>query len=449
MKRRSGIVAGFMILLGMIVGVQAGAEEAGTHPYSGDFFTRSTLTGDWGGARNDWAAKGVTFNASLTQIGQGVVDGGKNGSWEYGGRGDLTGHVDTQKLGLWPGGFLTVELEGNWSNSVSGKTGALLPVNTNQLFPLPTGDNVALPALNFAQFLSPYGGITFGKYATMTETSGDMNEFAHGKGNTQFFNTALNINPTLLMTVPYSTLGAGVIGLPTKDPYEAIVSFLVVSADGKASTDGFDNLSGNKLTFAGEGRVRTDFFGLTGHQLVGATYSNKQFTSIDQRIEFEPIRQALGLAQSQTIAKKDGSWAVNYNFDQFLYETDKAARHGVGLFGRFGASDGNPNLLHYFYSIGVGGKGLLPDRPLDQFGIGYYYLDVKSPTLSTQRFSRSFLRDEWGVELYYNMALTPWMLLTPDIQVIGPSQKREITGLVTREAIGTATVLGVRLQLIL
>ena len=30
-----------------------------------------------------------------------------------------------------------------------------------------------------------------------------------------------------------------------------------------------------KLTFAGEGRVRTDFFGLTGHQLIGATYSNK------------------------------------------------------------------------------------------------------------------------------------------------------------------------------
>ena len=452
MMRRSVLIAGALGLLGGCFGTAALAEDTtSTPPYSGGVLERSTLTGDWGGARNDWAAKGIKFDASLTQIEQGVVSGGKDGSWEYGGRGDITGHLDTQKLGLWPGGFLTVELEGNWSDSVSGKTGALMPVNTNQLFPLPTGDNVALPALNFAQFLSPYAGVVVGKFATITETSGDMNEFAHGKGDTQFFNTALNVNPTLLIAVPYSTLGAGVIALPTKDPHEAIVNFLVVSAEGKASTDGFDNLSANKLSFAGEGRVRTDFFSLTGHQLIGATYSNRQFTSIDQRIEFEPVSRALGLAPSRTIAKKDGSWSVNYNFDQFLYETDKAAGHGVGLFGRFGASDGNPNLLHYFYSAGVGGKGLIPERPLDQFGLGYYYLDVQSPTLSTQRFSRSFLRDEWGFEAYYNVALTPWVLLTPDVQVIGPSQKRRIVNgsTIGTASIGTATVLGFRLQLLL
>jgi len=443
-------------MLGMFLRTQAGATEpASADPYSGGFFTRSTLTGDWGGLRNEWAEKGVTFDATLTQIEQGVVSGGKNGSWEYGGRGDVNGLLDTQKLGLWPGGFLTVELEGNWSDSVNGKTGALMPVNTNQINPLLTGDNVALPALNVAQFLSPYAGVTVGKYATITSTFGDMNEFAHGKGDTQFFNVALNFNPTLAITVPYSTLGAGVIGLPTKDPNEAIVSFLVLSADGKASTDGFDNLSGNRLSFNGEGRVRTDFFGVTGHQLVGAIYSNKQFTSIDQRIQFEPLQRRLGLG-TQTIAKKDGSWAAYYNFDQFLYETDKAAGHGVGVFARFGASDGNPNLMQYFYSAGVGGKGLIPGRPLDQFGIGYYYLSIKNPTLQVPIVgTKSFLRDEWGFEAFYNVAVTPWMLLTPDIQVIGPAQKHPIgrnrfgLPVIGQESIGTATVLGVRLQLIL
>jgi len=443
-------------MLGMFLRTQAGATEpASADPYSGGFFTRSTLTGDWGGARNDLAAKGITFDASLTQVEQGVASGGKNGSWEYGGRGDVNGLLDTQKLGLWPGGFLTVELEGNWSNSVNGKTGALSPVNENQLFPLPTGDNVALPALNFAQFVSPYAGAVVGKLDTM---SGDANEFAHGKygkGDTQFLNTAFNINPTILMEAPYSTLGAGVIGLPTKDPDEAIVSFIVLSADGKASTDGFDNLSGNRLSFNGEGRVRTDFFGVTGHQLVGAIYSNKQFTSIDQRIQFEPLQHRLGLG-TQTIAKKDGSWAVYYNFDQFLYETDKAAGHGVGVFARFGASDGNPNFMQYFYSAGVGGKGLIPDRPLDQFGIGYYYLSISNPTLQVPIVgTKSLLRDEWGFEAFYNIALTPWLLLTPDVQVIGPAQKHPIgrsrLGLpvIGQESIGTATVLGVRLQLIL
>ena len=86
-----------------------------------------------------------------------------------------------------------------------------------------------------------------------------MNEFAHGKCDSQFMNLAFNINPVLLTTVPYSTLGTGMILPPTKDPNQAIVSFMVLSSTGKASTSGFDDLDGNNLTFAGEGRVRTDF----------------------------------------------------------------------------------------------------------------------------------------------------------------------------------------------
>ena len=437
MMRRSAIVVSGLVLLGLSFGSSARAAEAvSTRPYSGAFFDRSTLTGDWGGARNDLAAKGITFDANLTQIEQGVVSGGKNGSWEYGGRGDLTGNLDTQKLGLWPGGFLTVELEGNWNDSVNGKTGAINPPNTSQLFPLPTDNNVALPNLSFAQFLSHHVGFFAGKLQTVS--TGDENEFAHGKGDSQFLNLALNVNPVALV-IPYSTLGAGAIVLPTADPNQAIVNFSVLSATGKASTTGFDDLNGP--IFADSGRVRTDFFGLTGHQLVGGLYSNKEYTSIDQRIGF--------VIENRALVKRNGTWAMFYNFDQFLYETDKHSGRGVGLFGRFGASEANPNPTQYFYSIGVGGKGMIPSRDLDRFGIGYYYSSVRNPTLQLPFAVKSFLRDEWGFEAFYNIALTPWMLVTPDVQVIGPSQRRQATTLLAREYIATATVLGVRVQLIL
>ena len=434
---RLASVASGIVVLGMTLGTQAVAEDADSAPpYSGGIITRSsTFTGDWRGTRNDLAAKGITLDASVTQIEQGVVGGGKNGSWEYGGRGDLTGNLDTQKLGLWPGGFLTVELEGNWSDSVNGKTGALMAANTNQLFPIPVGDNVALPNLSFAQFVSHYAGAFAGKVQTIT--GGDLNEFAHGKGDTQFLNLAFNVNPTLLI-VPYSTLAAGVIILPTADVNEAIVKFAVLSATGKATTSGFDDFNG--AIFSGEGRVRTGLFGLTGHQLLGAMYSNKQYNSLDQRFS--------GIIGNQPLVKKDDSWAMYYNFDQYLYEPEKGADRGVGLFGRFGASAGDPVPAQYFYSIGVGGKGLIPSRTLDQCGLGYYYTSVRNPTLQRPLFTKSFLRDEWGFEAYYNVALTPWMLLTPDLQVIGPSQKQQLVNLTTREYIGTATILGVRLQLV-
>ena len=212
--------------------VPAGAGEApSATPYSGDIWNRSTLTGDWGGLRNQLAEKGVTLDLSLTQIGQGAVHGGKSGAWQYGGRGDIILNLDSQKLGLWPGAFMNLEAEGNWASAVNGNTGALMPVNSSQIVPQ-FGENFNLVSLNFSQFLSPYFGLTIGKYATVTATSGDMNDFAHGKGDTQFMNLAFNFNPIIAFTVPYSTLGTGMVVLPTKDPKEAIVSFLVLSANG-------------------------------------------------------------------------------------------------------------------------------------------------------------------------------------------------------------------------
>ena len=297
--------------------------------------SRSTLTGDWGGFRNEWAQKGITFDFNITQIGQGVVNGGKSGAWQYGGRGDLIINLDSQKLGFGRADFSI------WNWRVIGprlstpSTGALMPVNTSQTLPLPPGDIFGVPAWNFAQFLSPYFGLAIGKFATITNTSGDMNEFAHGKGATQFMNMAFNFNPLLAFTVPYSTLGVGAVVLPTKDPKEAIVTLLVLSANGQANTSGFGDLNGNAIVVAGEGRVRTDFFGLTGHQLFGTTFSNKKFTSIDQRLDQDVIENGVVRAEK-------GSWNIYYNFDQYLYEPKKGADRGIGVFGRLGVSDGNP-----------------------------------------------------------------------------------------------------------
>lgn len=435
-------------LLVLVLGRAAIAAEAGA--YAGPLVERSTLTGDWGGVRDRMAAKGVTFDASVTQVGQGVVAGGKDGTWAYGGRGDLVGRLDTGKLGLWPGGFLTVELEGNWSDSANLKTGSINPVNGNQLFPVPEGANLALPNLSFTQFVNRYVGATIGKLQTVSNS--DLNAFAHGKGDTQFMNLAFNINPVALV-VPYSTLGAGVIVLPTADPGQAVLSAAVLSATGNASTAGFDDLDG--AVYAGEGRVRTRFFDRTGHQLVGALFAHKSYTSLDQRIAFQPVRRRLGIAEGNAIQKTTDTWAVYYNFDQFLWETDEQAGNGIGIFGRFGATPGNVNPSQYFFSIGFGGKGMVPGRPLDRFGIGYYYDVVENPTLQTKRLgSLEILRDEWGFEAFYNVALTPWLHLTPDIQVVGPAQKRELRGRVADSAtlatshVDTAVVLGIRAQIV-
>lgn len=443
---RSAAIVTAIFLLGISFSAPAGAEETPpANPYSGDISTRSTLSGDWGGLRNELATKGVTIDMNLTQVGQGVVNGGKSGAWEYGGRGNITINLDSEKLGLWPRGFLNLEAEGNWASSVNAKTGALMPVNNSQLFPWPAGQNFNMPAWNFTQFFSPYAGLFIGKLDTM---SGDNNEFAHGKGDTQFMNSAFNINPVAFFTVPYSTLGTGLVIWPMKDPRQAILSFTVMQTNGDPRVSGFDDLDGNKLTFDGEGRVKTEFFGLTGHQLFGAIFSNKEFTAIDQSVRI--------IIENRALEPKKGSWSVYYNFDQYFYEPKKGSGEGIGIFGRFGASDGNPNLVHFFYSLGIGGKGIIPDRALDRFGLGFYFIDVANPKLQGPLRSEKFFRDEYGFEAFYNFAVTPWMLLTPDIQVVRGAQKDTTIAsgpqgalpIIHKKSIGPATILGLRLQLV-
>ena len=92
--KKSTIIITAIFLLGICCAPRVGAQDtAPKDPYSGDLLTRSTLTGDWGGLRNEWAAKGVTIDLNITQIGQGVVNGGKSSAWQYGGRGTaLTAH---------------------------------------------------------------------------------------------------------------------------------------------------------------------------------------------------------------------------------------------------------------------------------------------------------------------------------------------------------------------
>jgi len=61
------------------------------------------------------------------------------------------------------------------------------------------------------------------------------------------------------------------------------------------------------------------------------------------------------------------------------------------------------------------------------------------------------LRDEYGFEAYYNVAITPWLQLTPDIQVVRPAQKEflDTSGIIpARNYVGTATVFGLRLQMV-
>ena len=380
--------------------------------YKGDFWTRDAMLGDLG-FRTALAQHGIQLEVDLNQIYQGVVAGGRPGrstNWEYSGSADYVLKLDTGKAGLWPGGFLTIHGKTFYGDPTSLATGSLLPTNTDFALSDPHGEGTYLPHVYFTQFLTEKLAISFGKLDT---TVGDDNAFAHGTGVEGFMNLGFCFNPVTLLTSPYSTLGAGLMYLPND---KVTLGFSVFDTDGDIRDAGFDTLFKGATTFAGDIAVKTRFFDHPGTQRLAVMVSSGDFTSLRQ--DPRVLEPDLGV----TPVSRSSTWAIAYNFDQYLTEN-------WGIFGRVGVSDGKANIFQTFYSIGVGGKGIIPGRDNDRFGVGLYYAGIADSLVSPL-----LNKSERGLEIFYDVAVTPWFSVTADVQVTSPVLK----------SADTATVLGLR-----
>lgn len=230
----------------------APAEPTGLHPipeYSGDLWTRHALLGDLWGARTDLARAGVQFGVDWNNTFQSVVTGGRNPTTAYGGTLDYNLTFDLMRMGLIPGALVKVRGESRYGESVNADAGPLLPVNADFSFPLAgtpdEGVPLAITTLSYTQFLSETFGLFIGKFDTF---DGDANEFASGRGLTQFQNLNLIFNAAPLVTVPYSALGGGAFWKP--HPFISISSTVMTASD-CSTTSGFDTI-GDGWTWASE-----------------------------------------------------------------------------------------------------------------------------------------------------------------------------------------------------
>lgn len=370
--------------------------------YSGDLATRPALTGDWSGVRNDLAAAGISFEMDLEQSIQGVAHGGNdtNNGFRYAGSLDFHLKFDTGRMGLWEGGLIEVHGETLIGDFLNTKVGSL--VNDDGLVPLPGDPEFMLPHVVYTQFLSSNFAVFVGK---LDMSIGDENEFAWAGSKNNFMHQSMRWNPVTARTTPYSTLGAGAVY------FNDWVKWTIAAYDteGVPNLPGFDTAFDGGTTFATEARFTWEPFGRKGHQLFGFVWSDKRFNVLEQ----DP-RIGLGTPGGLVSGSKSGSWAFYYNFDQYVYQETEDPTQGIGIFGRFGVSDGNANPIEAFYSLGVGGKGIIPKRDQDRFGVGYFHTDYSDTALAQALGVNS----AQGVEMFYNFEVTPWMHITPDLQIL-------------------------------
>ena len=378
-------------------------------------FTISNAFGNgWADQYVDLREEGYLFQGSITQAFQGVVGGGSDevaDNLKYGGHGDYSLLLDGERLGCQEGSFIRMRAEHRFGSATD-------PANTGSPFPtalpvnLPAGeDSLYLTNLVFGQALSENFAVFMGKFDTL---DGDRNDFAHGRGVTQFSNLALAVNPIGIVAVPYASLGAGFVVL---QDFEPVFVFSVMNATDTTRTTGFDELFENGAVISTGLRLPTNFAGKLGHQSFTAIYSTRNYDVLesDPRVNAEIVGGGVRLTDP-----KEGTYALLYNFDQYLVQ-DRAG-HGWGVFGRAGLGDQEVNPLEYFLSVGIGGNNMLvKGRRHDTFGVGYYYLGATddSQLLADIESTVGFdLEDGQGVECYYNAAIGDFTSLTIDYQFI-------------------------------
>lgn len=399
------------------VAATAFAQLPPASPFDGPLLERPKLTGDWFGTRSELAEEGVTLDVSNTQYYQGVTSGGLEQSFQYGGRNDYFLNLNGEKVGLWKGLFITLHGETRYGESANSLTGALMPVNLMSAFPNPNGTVSALSDVKFTQFLSENMLVYAGKINTF---DGFKQPITGAGGLTGFMNTAMMFNPVYARTVPYSTLGAGFAYLENMEPVFAAAVF---DTNNTPTVSGFDTFFDNGATIFAQANLPTQFFDLPGHQGVSGTYSSGTYPDISPTAYFDPSQGVVLVSTPQT-----GSWCLAYNFDQALYVSPDNPQRKWGVFGNLGIADNNPSPIGWFASTGLSGASPMASRSRDTFGIGYFFLGVSTDLKDLAPILLP-LRDEHGVELYYNVQVTPWCQITPDLQVISPFRERADTSL--------------------
>jgi porin len=373
-----------------------------------------------GEKRQELYDQGIAIDLSLTQYPQGVVAGGREKEWEYGGNADYYLAVDSDRLGLWPGGLLGLHGKSKFGHGVFAQSGVLSPVNYNWLLPSSKDGGASfLTEYYIMQGVTDWLLLGFGRF--QFGNIGDTNTLA-GNEQTQFVNTSLKNSPLLGVIVGALSLH-GAFAMIQPNEHIMIAPFVLSRND---EDDVWGSPGGLFSEYSAGGLIdlKWTIAGLPGELQPLGAYTNHEKLFLDDN----PLL-IIGLLLGQAPEKSTGNWVVGFSGSQYFYvpkEPSKAGAgatpyllepEGIGAFMRFHYSPENRNVFNMFVSGGLGGRGVIPTRPLDRYGIGFYGLFV-SDDFKSRPIVGDLLETEWGMEVFYNVALTPWLQFSPSVQYV-------------------------------
>ena len=416
------LLAAAAVLLSSVAATAGTPAPAPVVTAPASLWERETLTGDWFGHGASLREHGITFTSTLTQFYGGLMSGDGSQDWQDGGKLDAFLRIDGAKIGLWQGFGISAHYELNYGRVNQHAGGVLLPNNAALLFP---GSNETLSDLSlyFTQQFGKRVTLMAGKI-NMVDMYDASHDFSGGRGVEQFQH--LEFVAPLSGITPPMIFGA-ILSVRT-DP--AKYTLMIYDPASRTRQTGFEDAFEKGVTFNGSVELPSHFGGKPGKHVFTAAYSTQD------GLDFRDIPELI-IPGGPPPGNQNHRWYFAYGFEQTLWQDAADPKKAWGLFGQAAVSDGNPNPAEWSALAGVGGTSPLPGRSRDKFGLGVFYLgysgDLKDAV--QQVFP---LEDEYGAEVFYNCALTPWFRLTADLQVVHPP----------RDDRDTAVIGGLRAQVV-
>ncbi len=343
----------------------------------------------FGETRKRLAENGVNIHFSLTGWYQDIVSGGLEEESEASASYDFQLYFDTAKMGLWNGGSAVLRFEGKTDDfGVNPFTGAIIPVNFDAAVPAPGKEDFLTTEFWYGQRFADDKAEVVGGMWDLARFF-DVSPFS-GPYHYRFANAHMFFNSVLLPYAQYNRLGGVFLYRPND-----LLTITTAFADPNSTANDLDWFDEGDYDIFHEWRV----FGPVLTKL--PTMASAGFVYRDQEMTT--------LSGGTT----DSDWAGYLNFNQWLYQDPNNPHQAVGLFGRYGFSDGKVNIIKNHFSLGITGDGvLIPGRPKDSVGLVGWYNDFSDdlPAVTDE--------SSYGLEAYYRFQATDWLQITADIQYL-------------------------------
>ena len=349
---------------------------------------------------------GVDLDITYTEYGQGIVAGDADHQWQFGGKFFPKLTLDGEKLAGWKGFSLSAigEITNGDTVDTDIETGLLFPVNT-ALYGPATGKYGGDLSLTVTQRFGERFSVTIGKFNMYEAAS--RTPIVGGGGIDGFWNLCFAA-PFTGVVPPY--LSGGSFGYRTK-PMQ--ITVMIYNPHNAQQQTGFKDWGQNGITVRTAVRFPAKLKGRQGFHTITFIGSSKTGT------DYNDLPQLI-LPEHPPLGQKTGSYFGGYTVQQFIWQDPAKPTAGWGVFGQIGFGDSNPNPLAWTMNVGVSGTGVIPKRPLDRLGAGYFYVEPSSQLVNALKtFGLNFGR-ETGGEFYYTLAIAGWLRVTADLQIIAP-----------------------------